>query len=184
MRDRLMRDRLSTPSGLLLRPWVDGDVDALLVAFEPAEMRKEHPGPPIDTPDAARNWLAKRWEAWEAGNGYTFAVTDADTVLGCMAVTAIDRRHDIGWVSYWTMAAARRRGVASAATRAISEWAFTDLALFRLELGHRTDNVASCRVATAAGYAVEGVERAKLRYGDRRYDAEIHARLATDPGPG
>jgi hypothetical protein len=30
---------------------------------------------------------------------------------------------------------------------------------------------------------VEGVERAKLRYGDQRYDAEIHARLATDPKP-
>jgi RimJ/RimL family protein N-acetyltransferase len=183
-----MRERLSTPSGLVLRPWMNDDVPALLVAFEPAEMRMEHPGPPIDTPDAALNWLAKRWEAWEAGTGYAFAVTDAtnstDAVLGCMAVTAIDRRHDTGWVSYWTMAAAQRRGVASAAARAISEWAFTDLALFRLELGHRTDNVASCRVATAAGYAVEGVERAKLRYGDRRYDAEIHARLITDPSPG
>ncbi|HEX4703027.1 MAG TPA: GNAT family protein [Pseudonocardiaceae bacterium] len=179
-----MRECLSTSSGLVLRPWVDGDVPALLVAYEPAEMRKEHSGPPIDTPSAALNWLRIRRAAWEAGSGYAFAVTDArDTVLGCMAVTAIDRRHDIGWVSYWTMAAARGRGVAGAAARAVSEWAFADLGLFRLELGHRTDNVASCRVAMAAGYAVEGLERAKLRYGDRRYDAEIHARLATDPSP-
>jgi RimJ/RimL family protein N-acetyltransferase len=179
-----MRTRLHTSTGLVLRAWTDDDVPALLVGFAPPEMRMQHTGPPIDTPAAARDWLRVRREAWEAGTGYVFAVTDADdTVLGCMSVTAIDRRHDIGWVSYWTMAAAWGRGVAGAAARAITDWAFADLGLFRLELGHRTDNVASCRVATAAGYAVEGLQRAKLRYGDRRHDAEIHARLATDPAP-
>jgi len=50
-------------------------------------------------------------------------------------------------------------------------------------LGHRVNNPASCRVATRAGYPAEGVERAKLRYGDERFDVETHARLATDPAP-
>lgn len=45
------------------------------------------------------------------------------------------------------------------------------------------NNPASCRVATRAGYPAEGVERAKLRYGDERFDVETHARLATDPAP-
>jgi RimJ/RimL family protein N-acetyltransferase len=63
----------------------------------------------------------------------------------------------------------------------VADWALTDLGLFRLELGHRMDNPASCRVARRTGFAVEGLERAKLRYGDRRYDVEIHARLASDP---
>ena len=53
--------------------------------------------------------------------------------------------------------------------------------MFRLELGHRVNNPASCQVAIAAGFAVEGVERAKLRYGQKRFDVETHARLATDP---
>ncbi|OUE31259.1 hypothetical protein BFL35_05940 [Clavibacter michiganensis] len=44
-------------------------------------------------------------------------------------------------------------------------------------------NPASCRVATRAGFAAEGIERAKLRYGDERFDVETHARLATDPPP-
>ena len=176
-----MRETLTTPEGFVLRGWTDDDVPSLLLAFEPAEMRWQHSGAPIDNADAALDWILVREEAWRSGTGYVFAVTDADDdVLGCIGVTAIDRRHDIGWVSYWTVAAARGRGVASAAAIAISEWAFADLGLFRLELGHRTDNPASCKVATKAGYAVEGLERAKLRYGDQRYDAEIHARLATD----
>ncbi|RIJ14589.1 N-acetyltransferase, partial [Clavibacter nebraskensis] len=69
------------------------------------------------------------------------------------------------------------------ATRALAgaaAWGFAD-GLFRLELGHRVNNPASCRVATRSGFAAEGIERAKLRYGDERFDVETHARLATDP---
>ncbi|GGZ84958.1 hypothetical protein GCM10010329_00530 [Streptomyces spiroverticillatus] len=36
-------------------------------------------------------------------------------------------------------------------------------------------------MALRAGFAVEGLERGKLRYGDVRHDVERHARLATDP---
>jgi RimJ/RimL family protein N-acetyltransferase len=70
--------------------------------------------------------------------------------------------------------------VATAGVRALAVWCFAELGLHRLGLGHRTDNPTSCRVATAAGFAVEGVQRAKLRYGVTRYDVELHARLATD----
>ena len=40
------------------------------------------------------------------------------------------------------------------------------------------------RTAPPRGFAAEGVERAKLRYGDERFDVETHARLASDPDPG
>jgi [ribosomal protein S5]-alanine N-acetyltransferase len=53
-----------------------------------------------------------------------------------------------------------------------------------LELGHRTNNPASCVVARRARFLVEGLERQKLRYGDERFDVELHARLATDPAAG
>lgn len=46
------------------------------------------------------------------------------------------------------------------------------------------NNAASCVVAERAGFIAEGVERAKLKYGDERFDVELHARLATDPEPG
>jgi ribosomal-protein-alanine N-acetyltransferase len=36
-------------------------------------------------------------------------------------------------------------------------------------------------VATGAGFAVEGLERAKLRYDGERFDLELHARPVTDP---
>lgn len=97
-----------------------------------------------------------------------------------MSVAAVNHVHNTGWVSYRTVGTGRRRGVASAGVRALARWAFGALDLYRLELGHRTDNPASCAVALRAGFAVEGMERKKLRYGDTRYDVERHARLATD----
>lgn len=70
------------------------------------------------------------------------------------------------------------------ACRSLARWAFDDAGLFRLELGHRVNNPASCGVARgAAGFAVEGLERQKLEYDGVRFDVELHARLATDAHP-
>jgi RimJ/RimL family protein N-acetyltransferase len=178
-----MRDRLAASAGLTLRRWADTDADAVLVAFAPAEMARQS-GRPIGDEADALQWLGDRQRDWDAGTGYSWAVVDhRAVVLGSVTVSAVDRRHDTGWVSYWTMESARGLGVAAVATDALCVWAFEDLELFRLELGHRTNNPASCRVAERAGFRVEGLERAKLRYGDTRYDVELHARLATDPRP-
>ncbi|WP_375432404.1 GNAT family N-acetyltransferase [uncultured Friedmanniella sp.] len=76
-----------------------------------------------------------------------------------------------------------RRGLATQGLTTLAHWTFHDIGLFRLELGHRVNNPSSCAVATRAGFAAEGVQRSKLRYGEERFDVEIHARLATDPAP-
>ncbi|MFI9305282.1 GNAT family N-acetyltransferase [Streptomyces triculaminicus] len=172
-------------SGLVLRPWgAEGDVDAVLEAYAEPLMRWQAPQP-VDSVEDARKWVRARGAQWEEGSAFSFAVVDGHggggAVLGNVAVGAVDRRHSTGWVSYWITRAARGRGVATHACRAAARWAFDDLGLFRLELGHRVNNPASCRVATAAGFAVEGIQRQKLLYDGVRYDVESHARLATDP---
>ncbi|MFJ4950481.1 GNAT family N-acetyltransferase [Streptomyces sp. NPDC088760] len=78
--------------------------------------------------------------------------------------------------------AGRRRPVARAC-RSLARRAFDDAGLFRLESGHRVDNPDSCRVARAAGFSVEGIERQRLEYDGVRCDVERHARLAMDEEP-
>ncbi|MYX45558.1 GNAT family N-acetyltransferase [Streptomyces sp. SID89] len=175
-----MRDHVDTAEGLRLRRWQAADVPAVLTAFAEPSMAWQT-AEPVSSPAAARRWLAAEAAQWDSGARFAFAVTDeADTVLGNVAVGAVDRRHRTGWVSYWTLAAARGRGVASRACRALAGWSFDEVGLFRLELGHRINNPASCRVARAAGFAVEGLQRRKLEFDGVRYDVELHARLATD----
>ncbi|MBG0813904.1 GNAT family N-acetyltransferase [Planomonospora sp. ID82291] len=158
-----------------LRGWHPDDVPVVLAAFAAPDMAREA-ARPIDTPRAALEWMGF-WGFRD--DAQAFAVTVDGEVVGNVAVSGIDA-HDTGWLSYWTAPHARGRGVAAAAAAALAAWAFTERGLFRLELGHRLDNPASCAVAVRAGFAVEGIERAKLRYGDERHDVERHARLATD----
>ena len=177
-----MVEQLQAEEGLVLRPWGPGDVGAVVEAFAPADMSAQSAGP-ITTPAQALAWIEERAAARRSGEGFTWAVTGGGQVLGSVSVSAIDRGHDTGWVSCSTLPAARGRGIASAGLRALSSWALGDLGLYRLELGHRVNDPASCAVAHAAGFAAEGIERAKLRYGQQRFDVERHARLASDPPP-
>jgi RimJ/RimL family protein N-acetyltransferase len=148
-----------------LRPWHPDDATAVRAAFAGPDMARQAPEP-MDAAGAAERWLAARVDDFASGRGWSFAVVDGDGVpgggvlgdgvLGNVAVTDVSRRHDTGWLSYWTVERARGRGVASAAAGAVAAWAFEERGLFRLELGHRVDNPASCVVARRAGFLVEG----------------------------
>lgn len=171
------------PGGLSLRPWEMSDAPAVREAFAEPGMERQADAPVVTVSDAGQ-WVGRRQEQWSRGAAFAFAVADATgTALGGVAVSDLDPRHATGWVSYWTGSAARGRGAATLGCRALADWCFAELELFRLELGHRTDNPASCRVALASGFVAEGLQRRKLVYDGIRYDVETHARLATDPAP-
>ncbi|MGW2154798.1 GNAT family N-acetyltransferase [Nonomuraea sp. NPDC001699] len=157
-----------------LREWCEDDAPVVLRAFETPDLRRQSPFPVVTLKDAM-GWIT----SW-TGVGHAFAVTvEGGRVVGNVAVAGIDA-HDNGWVSYWVLPSHRGLGIATAATEELARWAFGERGLFRLELGHRTDNPASCRVATKAGFLAEGIERGKLCYEGVRHDVERHARLATD----
>lgn len=159
--------------GIEIREWRDDDAPVVLRAFEAEDMRAQAALPILSVRDAV-GWI----KAW-SDVGHAFAATLDGTVVGNVAVTGIDK-HDNGWVSYWTLPEARGQGVAAVATSLLAEWAFRERGLFRLELGHRMNNPASCKVATKAGFRPEGIERGKLQYDGVRFDVERHARLAID----
>ncbi|MBV7248125.1 GNAT family N-acetyltransferase [Streptomyces sp. MW-W600-10] len=76
--------------------------------------------------------------------------------------------------------AARGAGVATRALGALSAWALDDIGFYRLELDHSTCNAASCRVATKAGYRLEGTKRNAAVHDDGRHDTHLHARVRGD----
>jgi RimJ/RimL family protein N-acetyltransferase len=65
----------------------------------------------------------------------------------------------------------------------VTQWAFTERGLARVQLEHAVPNLASCKVAVAAGFVLEGTTRSAYAVpGQGREDCHIHGRLATDPG--
>ncbi len=133
--------------GLLLRYWESFDAPAVLGAFATPEMARQS-GRPVTTLAEAATWITDRRAAREAGREHSFAVLAPGTgdqaaggrLLGSVTLGAVDPVHQTGWISYWTLASARGRGVATTALRALADWSFTERSLFRLELGHRTNN--------------------------------------------
>lgn len=166
---------------LRLRPWRAEDAPALIAArAKTKDLQTQFSADAVATEDLAREFIAEALGFTERTKNWAVVV---DCVpLGNLGLAHIERRHQTAWAYYWLAEPARGRGYAARGLRAVADWAFRD-GLFRLELGHRVSNPASCRVATAAGFTAEGIERAKLRYGGERFDVETHARLATDPAP-
>lgn len=124
----------------------------------------------------AHDWLRDRWDA---DGRYEWVVEDDEgTALGRVG---LHNREDVE-VGYWVLPAARGRGVASRAARAVARHGHDVLGLARIGLVHAVGNPASCRVAAAAGFGYEGTARAQYEHLDGvRYDYHHHARLATDP---
>ncbi|WP_411557460.1 GNAT family N-acetyltransferase [Plantibacter sp. MPB07] len=164
-----------------LRPWLPDDAAALQAAFiADVDLAPQFGGAELSAVEDARRFITQ--ELRSSDDRRNWAIIRDGGVVGNVGMSAIDRRHATAWISYWLAGDARGQGLATRAVMTVVEWAFTH-GLFRLELGHRVNNPASCAVATRAGFLPEGVERQKLAYGEERFDVELHARLATDPEP-
>ncbi|MGW2637452.1 GNAT family N-acetyltransferase [Streptomyces sp. NPDC001348] len=194
-----LSDRLAFPPaaepcghGLRLLHW-DADRDAdvadwLRVRKDPDFRRWNTPLHPVTDLDSARESL--RTLAANAANGgcAPFRVTDADTgtTLGHVGVNAIDPVLRLARVGYWVLPEARGHGVAARALSLAARWAFDDIGLHRLELGHALGHEASCRIAERCGFPHEGTLRGAMFEAGRRdafRDVHLHARIATDPEP-
>lgn len=168
---------------LVIRPWRLSDVDAVVRAFQDPAIMRWHVR--TMTASQARDWIRSWAERWAAGSAADWAVTDGDSdsdaVLGHVGFRKIDVAEGSAGISYWTLPAARGRGVAVRAAVAASAWLVERLGLHRIELRHSVLNEASCRVAMKAGFAAEGVARSSGLHADGWHDMHVHARIAGEP---
>ncbi|WP_309081358.1 GNAT family protein [Zhihengliuella sp.] len=169
-----------------LRPWRVDDAPALTEAWaRSGDLGPQTGDADLSDPLAARSFIEQHMLQEPGAGGApsrNWAVDVDGQAVGNIGLSAIELRHGTAWAYYWLSRSVRGRGLAARGLASVAAWAF-EQDLFRLELGHRTNNPASCSVALRAGFLAEGIERQKLRYGQERYDVELHARLATDPAP-
>jgi RimJ/RimL family protein N-acetyltransferase len=179
----LRRPTAGRQPALILRPWRAADIPALAAEMSleyptagmwsrPDErpVRTELPGGTqrrtglADERDAAR-WLASQARGWRDGDRLSFAVLEADDAGGCVLAGNVGLKNRVetgrigeretAEIGYWTAVAARGRGIAPAAVRAVTDWVFDAFAgdsLRQIMLVHDIDNPASCRVAEKARY--------------------------------
>ncbi|MGW7080804.1 GNAT family N-acetyltransferase [Streptomyces sp. NPDC054866] len=169
---------IPVPGGLVIRPWAPHDAPAVYEAFQDPVLQRWH-AREADSVDEARGWIDGWRKAWSEERDAHWAVADAatDAVVGRISLRLIVLADGQAEVAYWTMPSARGRGIAPRALTALTDWAFGELGLHRLELTHSTANEASCRVALKSGFAPEGTKRGAVLHTDGWHDMHLHARV-------
>ena len=98
-------------------------------------------------------------------------------MVGLHSVDWANRRTSIG---YWLAGHARGRGVMTACTRTLVDFAIDDLQLNRVEIRSAVDNFASRAIAERLGFRLEGTARQDMFLNGRYVDLVIYAVLACE----
>ncbi len=182
---------------MLLRWWQKSDAASLFELFQQnTDLKRQMPT--LNTLAEAEEFLQRAY--LPAEDHAVFCLEHAGEIVGCVSIQFTARQDngawDRGWVSYWSTSHVRGQGFMKIAVSRICDWVLGELGetttgslqdeilhhtpsphLRRLELGYRTNNPASGKIAAAAGFTVEGIEREKFFYDGRTYDAVNAARL-------
>jgi RimJ/RimL family protein N-acetyltransferase len=174
---------LTAGGGLTIRPWRPGDAPALQQAYAVPDIRRWHRRSADTLAEAAA--LVTAWRrGWPDETAGQWAVTGPDGELAGRLSLRVELELGAGEIGYWVLPAARGAGVAARSVTCLTAWAFGELGLHRIELGHATANEASCKVAATCGYRLEGQLRSALLHEDGWHDMHLHARIADDRAPG
>lgn len=133
------------------------------------------------TIDESRGWIDHCVAARSEGREYNFAIVDGDgRFLGGCGLNRIERNHRVANLGYWVRTGAAGRGVATAATLLLAEFAFDQTNLNRLQILASTRNRASQRVAERTGARREAVVKDRLFLSGESHDAVQYALLRTE----
>lgn len=134
-----------------LRPWRPEEAGLYLELRDDVVFRFTTEPQDLDESQCRKNIEAASVNPDEA----SFAICETDgAVIGNVSVS---RRGDTAVIAYWLAAHGRGRGRAAAALQAATAWAFEKWSIVHAELEIDPDNIASLRVADAAGYRRQGL---------------------------
>ena len=139
-----MTTSLSTER-LVLRPFVPEDSAAVSAQIDNWNVARWLAVVPYPYPrSAARTWIAKQDALAAAGDGFAFAITEGDEIIGCVGL----ERTEPGAMEmgYWLAEPFWGRGLASEAVRAVTRFGFAEIGIDRILASHFEGNAASARV--------------------------------------
>lgn len=167
---------------VVLRPFRMADADDLAAGCDDALTQRFLPLLPGPyTRQDAEWWIGEGAPAAIAAGDWQYAMADPATDRLTGGISLRSQGHGTAEIGYWVAPWARRHGLAAEATRLLARHAF-EHGVRRLVLLADPENARGQRVAIAAGFTREGVQRlgAIERDGARR-DRVVWARLDIDP---
>jgi ribosomal-protein-serine acetyltransferase len=129
-----------------------------------------------------KTWIESQPDKWEKGEEYNFAISynNGSSYLGGCGLNVIDRGCGMANLGYWVRTSQTNKGIATAATLLLAQFAFNELKLNRVELTIAVGNQASLRVADKAGATREGILRNRVVKNDAPCDAVVFSFIPQD----
>ncbi len=139
--------------------------------------------PSTYTDDAGRAFIERQHSRASEGDGFSFVIAheeDPRAGLGSIGLWLQEIESGRASIGYWLVSAARGRGLAASALRAVVAFAFDQLGIPRLHLFVEPWNIASVRTAEAAGFCREATLRGWERIDGAQHDADCFALLLSE----
>ncbi|PCG82687.1 alanine acetyltransferase [Streptomyces sp. WZ.A104] len=172
-----------------LRPAALADAPSFATALtrSRAYMRRWEPVRPegFYAPEGQAARLTALLAERDAGRAMPWALADADDrVIGAFTLSAIERGpYRNARLGYWVDVDHAGRGLATAAVGAVCDAARDSLGLHRVEAATVTENAASQRVLSKAGFEQVGTAPGYLHINGRWRDHHLFQRLLHDDPP-
>jgi [ribosomal protein S5]-alanine N-acetyltransferase len=160
-----MNMSLTTPTlhtaRLRLRPFTQGDTDAIYALMSNAYVLRYWDAPPWSERTQADRFIARCNEMEQEGTGVRLAIerTTSGVFIGWCACMNWDPNYRSAMIGYCLGDTAWGHGFATEAAGAMLQWAFDTLDLNRVQSGADTRNRASERVLEKLGFVREGTLR-------------------------
>lgn len=148
--------------GIALRAFMLEDLPRLLeIVQDPDIVRFSHLPSHWRTEEGALDYLSSLPRLASAGQRIDFAIEALRPgwLVGRAALRGISWRRRCASVATWVAPEARGNGIASKALGLLSDWAFSELRMLRVEADPDRENLPSQRMLERAGFAAEQTVR-------------------------
>lgn len=147
-RDKSRWDEVRAENREWLTPW-EATLPRIPESHEAAQLSTKRP--------SFYSMVATLNREARAGRSYSFILWSGNNLIGQVTLGGVIYGALRGaHIGYWIDRNYANRGLMTEAVSRVTEFAFQELGLHRIEINVRPENGASCRVAEKAGYQFEG----------------------------
>jgi RimJ/RimL family protein N-acetyltransferase len=168
---------LPSYGSVVLRAFTDEDAHLAVELGEDPYIPLIGSLPAHPTAQQALEWIHRQRSQLAERQRFSFAIADAESnkAVGAIGLSLRDLSAGRATAGYAVSPLHRGRGIATSALQALTSFAWTIPALYRVELYIEPWNTSSIRVAEAAGYQHEGLLRSHQEIGGTRRDMLLYA---------
>jgi ribosomal-protein-serine acetyltransferase len=130
--------------------------------------------------DGTAEFIRKTRKQLQENNGFQTVLVCEGRIAGSVGYHAINRASDSTSIGYWLDEGHQGRGLMTMAVSALTDHAFDEWGLNRVEIHAATGNLRSRAIPERLGFQQEGVLREYEQVGDRYLDIMVYSLLARE----